>query len=245
MAAAALPPTMAIELHLWCSVPTSLEPEAAAEALTKLSLPSLPKVMPGQILFKLGAESAEEAAAALCRLRTVDYAHVLLASTSLTAAKHEAQQPATEAHQPATEAHQPAPEAQETAPSPLSPPAAPSETSRGLRSIRDAVAALSPQQFTAALALWRAFAHASADGAAIAAAAIPSDQLVVRVRGKRGGGIHDFSSDEAKRSAKEGFSIATGLKGSTKHFQLDLLAQVMFVSEWVVWDTFSLICSHR
>lgn len=50
----------------------------------------------------------------------------------------------------------------------------------------------------------------------VAAASTPTDSLVLRCLGKRGGRGHGFTSDDAKRASKTGLSRATGLSGSTK-----------------------------
>ena len=87
---------------------------------------------------------------------------------------------------------------------------------RGLRSIRAAAAACGPK-FARAVPLWRAMDDEKrAD----------SPAAVFRARGKRGG-RHAFSSDDAKRAFAEGLKVAApALSGSTKAFDLDVLAQV-------------------
>ena len=74
-------------LQCWASCTTSLEDEAALE-VTAVLKPSRPvKALQGQVLFTLpAAVSAEAVAAGLLKLRAVDYVHVLLVSTKLSAA---------------------------------------------------------------------------------------------------------------------------------------------------------------
>ena len=74
-----------------------------------------------------------------------------------------------------------------------------------------------------ALSMWREVRRAEGD---IATADLGIDQLRFRAIGKRGGVGHAFSSDDAKRAAKRGLSMATGLDGSTVDHHFDVLAQV-------------------
>ena len=95
----------------------------------------------------------------------------------------------------------------------------------GLRTSRTACASMPCSRFESALCLWRTLALTSGDASEIASAALPTDKLVFRARGRRGGRGHGFSSDEAKRAAGRGLRLATGLSGATADFHLDVLAQ--------------------
>ena len=100
----------------------------------------------------------------------------------------------------------------------------------GLDAIRNASEGVSPALFDRAISLWREMCRL--DGRT-EIADIPTDQLVVRLLGKRGGRGHDFSSDEAKRAAKEGFTQATGIQGSTSTFDFEVLCQVHKNRVWL------------
>ena len=90
--------------------------------------------------------------------------------------------------------------------------------------IRRAAGSVPPAKFEGALEMWRAVVRAEVADASIAS--LPRHALVFRALGKRGGKGHSFSSDEAKRAAKQGLTEATGCAGSTADFHFDLLAQV-------------------
>ena len=102
-----------------------------------------------------------------------------------------------------------------------------------LSNIRAAAAGVGRSEFERAIALWRVVAQL--EGRDASAVATPTDQLVFRSIGKRGGRGHDFTSDEAKRAAKEGLTAATGLGGSSSKelAHLDVLAQVHCNRFWL------------
>ena len=101
-----------------------------------------------------------------------------------------------------------------------------------LAAIRAAASAVTPAQLEAALELWRAVCRVAADGRE-AAAALPTAALVFRAIGKRGGRGHTFSSDDAKRAAKQGLTAASGLNGSTSDYHFDIVAQVHCNRFWL------------
>ena len=120
-------------MQLWATVATSLEEDAATEIQATLQC-ELTKTLMGQVLFKVADADLEATAAGLLRLRTVDYVHVLLASTQLTAAESSS---AVNDENIAGE--------------------------RALRSIRGACSEVGPDEFAGALALWREVKRRSGD----------------------------------------------------------------------------------
>lgn len=182
--------------------------DVAADVESHISLSRELKTLQGQILFAPTESSANELAEALLKLTTVDYVHVLLASSALNAASEE---------------------------QPTNADAADRKGRNGnaqLHSIRAAAAGVESSAFASAIDLWRAIARREGRKDI---ASMPTEALVFRALGKRGGRGHDFSSDDAKRAAKAGLTEATGLSGSSdkETSALDVLAQVHCNRFWL------------
>ena len=107
------------------------------------------------------------------------------------------------------------------------------EPGSALSTIRDAAAAVTPQSFATAIALWRAMRLLESSEGGAPPPSEDTSSLVFRSLGKRGGRGHDFSSDEAKRAAKHGLTAATGLAGSSSTFDFEIMAQVHHNRFWL------------
>lgn len=210
---------------LFASVISGQEYDALEEINDALKPPKPAKTLVGHVLFTLSpalAADPDAFAAALRQLCVVEYVNVLLASSALDMPD------SNSTHSPAESVA-----VEDCAEAPSVAGGIPAIECQGLRAIRAASAAVPRSEFDEALLLWRAVCRASADADARAAASLPSDQLVYRALGKRGGRGHKFTSDEAKRAAGRGLGTAIGICGSTSAYDLDILAQVHCNRFWL------------
>ena len=188
---------------------TAARPKEVENDLAQLKLQRPLKTLQGQVLFSpADASNVQTLALSLRKLTTLDYVHVLLASCAISPS--EVRAPET---QPTRAEHD--------------------GDDSALCAIHDAAAAVSAVAFGRAIDLWRALGRL--EGRPEATLETATAQLIFRALGKRGGRGHTFTSDDAKRAAKQGLTAATGLAGSSSKelAHLDVLAQVHCNRFWL------------
>ena len=187
---------------------TAARPKEVENDLAQLKLQRPLKTLQGRSSSAQRCQQRADIGTESPQVDDADYVHVLLASCAISPS--EVRAPET---QPTRAEHD--------------------GDDSALCAIHDAAAAVSAVAFGRAIDLWRAFGRL--EGRPEATLETATAQLIFRALGKRGGRGHTFTSDDAKRAAKQGLTAATGLAGSSSKelAHLDVLAQVHCNRFWL------------